>query len=342
MTDPFAHHKPGAVLSFGEVLLRICPDANGAWLNKNNLPFYIAGAELNAATALALWGLPSKYFTVLPDNHLSAQIIGYLQKKNIDTSPVFYGGKRMGVYYLTPGKDIKHNALIYDRAYSSFAELKPGTVDWDKLLDGVSWFHFSAICPALSQSAADVCEEVLEAASKKDITISVDLNYRAKLWQYGKSPMQVIPGLIKYCNLVMGNIWSAETLLGIPANINKSVDKAGYLKAAEKTSAQIMKQNPVCKAVANTFRFDTNNIQYYATLFTGDEFYTSAEYESEAIIDKVGSGDCFMAGLIYGFYNGLGPQQTLNFATAAAFKKLFINGDTTDKTVGEIKKSIRS
>lgn len=342
MNNPFANRKTGSVLSFGELLLRICPDADGNWLDNNTLPFYVAGAELNVATALALWGMPSKYFTVLPDNHLSAQLISALQKKNIDTSPVFYDGKRIGLYYLTPGKDMKHNALIYDRAYSSFAELKPGTVDWDKTLEGISWFHFSAICPAVSQDAADVCEEVLKAASKKNITISVDLNYRAKLWQYGKTPLQIMPGLVKYCNLVMGNIWAAGTLLGIPANIIGVVDKAAYLSAAQNTSAQIMEQYPACKAVANTFRFDADEIQYYSALSTNDDFYASAEYQSETIVDKVGSGDCFMAGLIYGFYNNLTSQQTLEFATAAAFKKLFIQGDTTNKSVDEIKKTIKS
>jgi 2-dehydro-3-deoxygluconokinase len=341
MSNPFVNTKPGAVLCFGELLLRICPDADGKWLEENNLPFYIAGAELNAATALALWGVPAKYFTVLPDNHLSVQVIGYLQKKNIDTSPIFHDGNRIGLYYLTPGKDMKHNALIYDRAHSSFAELKPGTVDWDKVLEGISWFHFSAICPAVSQNAADVCSEVLEAASKKGIIISTDLNYRAKLWQYGKSPRQIMPGLIKYCNLVMGNIWAAETLLGIPAGVNETADKTIYLNAAQKTSAQIMEQYPACKAVANTFRFDADGIRYYGTLSTGDEFYTSAEYQSETIVDKVGSGDCFMAGLIYGFYNQIGKQQTLNFATAAAFKKLFIPGDVTNKSVEEITKAIK-
>lgn len=341
MSNPFSNIKPSAVLCFGELLLRICPDADGKWLDENNLPFYIAGAELNAATALALWGIPAKYFTVLPDNHLSAQVIGYIQKKNIDTTPILYGGNRIGVYYLTPGKDMKHNALIYDRAYSSFAELKPGMVNWDKILEGISWFHFSAICPAVSQNAADVCSEVLDAASKKGITISIDLNYRAKLWQYGKSPQQIIPDLVKHCNLIMGNIWAAETLLGIPAGATETADKTAYLNASQKTSAQIMEQYPACKAVANTFRFDAGDTRYYSTLLTKDGSYTSAEYQSETIVDKVGSGDCFMAGLIYGFYNQIGAQQTLAFATAAAFQKLFIKGDITNKSVEEITKAIK-
>jgi 2-dehydro-3-deoxygluconokinase len=174
--------KGGAVLSFGELLLRISPDADGNWLGNNALPFYIGGAELNVATALALWDVPSKYFTALPRNGLSEQIINYLNKKNIDTSPVHYHGNRLGLYFLTKGKDLKHDALIYDRANSAFADLQSGMIDWDKVLHGVTWFHFSAICPAINQQVADVCLEALKVASSKGITISVDLNYRSKLW----------------------------------------------------------------------------------------------------------------------------------------------------------------
>ena len=139
----------------------------------------------------------------------------------------------------------------------------------------------------------------------------------------------------------MGNIWAAETLLGIPSGITETAGKIAYLNAAQQTSVQIMQQYPACRAVANTFRFDAGDILYYGTLLTNDGFYTSAEYQSETIVDKVGSGDCFMAGLIYGFYNQIGAQQTLEFATAAAFKKLFIKGDVTNKSVEEITKAIK-
>ena len=211
-------------------------------------------------------------------------------------------------------------------------------------MNGICWFHFSAICPALSQNVADVCLEALQAAAAKNITISVDLNYRSKLWQYGKSPLEVMPDLVKYCDLVMGNVWAAEMMLGIPVvpNVHESGLKSIYLKEALKTSQGIMANFPKCQAVANTFRFDaTHDIKYYTTLYTDDQFYHSAEYETQAVTDKVGSGDCFMAGLIYGFYNNLLPPQTLEFATAAAFGKLFINGDATSQTVADIKSMIK-
>ncbi|MBD1384428.1 sugar kinase [Mucilaginibacter rigui] len=331
--------KSGAVLSFGELLLRIAPDAGGNWLNNNMLASYVGGAELNVATALALWGVPSRYFTALPNNGLSEQIIAYLNKKNIDTSSVYYHGDRIGLYFLTKGKDLKHDALIYDRAKSAFAGLMPGMVEWDKVLDGVSWFHFSAICPAISQHVADVCLEALEAASARGITISVDLNYRSKLWQYGKQPQDIMPGLVRYCDVIMGNIWAAEKMLGIEVfgNIHESGQKSIYLKEALSSSERIIGQFPKCKAVANTFRFDeADDIKYYTALFIDGTFNTSHEYCTTTIVDKVGTGDCFMAGLIYGFYNNQPAQQTLDFATAAAFSKLFIASDATTNSVEEI------
>jgi 2-dehydro-3-deoxygluconokinase len=333
----------GRVLSFGELLLRICPDGDGAWLDENKLPFYVGGAELNVATALALWEIPSSYFTALPENFMADQLMQYMESCKIDNSRIYHGGDRIGLYYLPKGKDLKNAGVIYDRANSAFAMLQTNTIDWDEVLKDISWFHFSAICPALNQAAADVCLEAVKAASERNITISIDLNYRAKLWQYGKEPVEVIPPLVKYCNLVMGNIWAAEKMLGIvlPENIQQYDDKNTYLEQARKTSENIISQYPKCNWVANTFRFDVEKgIKYYTTLYTNNELLVSKEYASKSILDKVGSGDCFMAGLIYGLYQAQDPLKTLNFATAAAFNKLFIPSDCTTSTVEAIEKTI--
>ena len=343
MSASLNHPNPGKIVCFGELLLRIIPDAEGEWLNNNQLPFYVGGAELNVATALALWGLPSKYLTALPQNGLTIQIIESLQNKHIDTSDIAFGDGRLGLYFLTKGRDLKHDALVYDRANSAFANLKSGVIDWDKVLKGVSWFHFSAICPAISEDVAEVCKEALEAADKKGITISVDMNYRSKLWQYNETPQEVMPDLVKYCDLIMGNVWATELMLGIELipNIHESGQKSVYFREALNSSERIMEQYPKCKAVANTFRFDSSNdITYYSSLYLNNQFFNSKEYRTNSVIDKVGSGDCFMAGLIYGFYNNLEPQETLDFSTAAAFEKLFVNGDAINKTIEEIKKSI--
>jgi 2-dehydro-3-deoxygluconokinase len=330
------------VLSFGELLLRICPDVAGNWLAENNLPFYVGGAEANVATALALWGIPSAYLTALPDNMLAHQLAGYLEGRGIDTSRVLYQGERLGLYYLPKGKDVKNAGVIYDRAHSSFAALRPGMIDWDDVLQGVDWLHFSAISPALNGGVAAVCEEGLKAAREKSITISVDLNYRAKLWQYGVAPTAVIPGLVEYCDLVMGNLWAAEKMLGIPVD-GGLVDgglKEDFLQHALWTSKQIIERFPRVRQVAKTFRFDwgEKGVHYYTSFFSDGRLYSSQEYSSDEIVDKVGSGDCFMAGLIRGLYRRQPVAEMLEFATAAAFLKLFIPSDATDQPADEVEK----
>jgi 2-dehydro-3-deoxygluconokinase len=333
------------VLSFGELLLRICPDAGGQWLQDNQLPFYVGGAEANVATALAQWGVPSAYLTALPQNFLSEQIVGYLQSRGIQTDAIVYQGERLGLYYLPKGKDLKNAGVIYDRAHSAYADLKTGTIDWDQAFAGVSWLHFSAICPAINQDIADVCAEALQAAAQKNITISLDLNYRAKLWKYGKSPVEVMPALAQYCDLIMGNIWAAHNMLGtgLDEKLIENLDKQSLLEHALRSSEEIMRQFPKCKVVANTFRFDyEQGIRYFTTLYTEGELQQSHEYRLEQILDKVGSGDCFMAGLIYGFYHRLAPADTLEFATAAAVNKLFILSDATTSTVTDIEKTLQA
>lgn len=344
-------------MSFGELLLRICPDAGGGWLKENSLPFYVGGAEANVATALALWGIPSAYFSALPDNLLAHQLAGYLEEKGVDMSRVLYQGERLGLYFLPKGKDVKNAGVIYDRDHSSFSALKPGEIDWDAVLADVGWLHFSAISPALNPSVAQMCGEMLRAAAdKKGITISVDLNYRPKLWQYGVAPTAVMPELVQYCDLVMGNLWAAEKMLGIPVDpsLTGTDRKEDYLEHARRSSEAIVAAFPRVKQVAKTFRFDrgATGIQYYTAFYSrgagdgeaagsgGGQLHSSREYFSDKIVDKVGSGDCFMAGLIRGLYTGRSVVETLEFATAAAFQKLFIPSDATDQRAEEIQKIV--
>ncbi|HTE27862.1 PfkB family carbohydrate kinase [Flavitalea sp.] len=336
----------GKVLCFGELLLRLSPATNGDWIKEQSIPVFVGGAELNAAQALAKWEVPVSYLSALPDNLLSEQIVTHLSQKNIDCSLLQYRGNRIGAYYLPVGSELKNAGVIYDRAHSSFSELQPGMIDWNEVLKDVTWFHFSAICPAISQDIADVCEEALKAATTKDITISVDLNYRSKLWKYGLNSVDVMPGLVQYCHLIMGNVWAANTMLNVPIDhtLHQQDDKNAYLEQSLKTSVYISEQYTNCRAVANTFRFDQGitGIKYYTTLYESNKLYVSDEYHTERVVDKVGSGDCFMAGLIYGKYNNNGSQETLDFATAAAYEKLFIMGDATDKSVAQVKAAIKN
>jgi len=334
------------ILCFGELLLRMSPTLEGEWLRQATMPVYIGGAELNVASALARWSIPVKYFTALPDNYLSREIVEELQKRNVDTHEIYISGKRIGVYFLPQGADLKHAGVIYDREHSSFSELKPGMINWEKLLDGVSWFHFSAISPALNKNIAALCKEGLEAASNKNITISVDLNYRPLLWQYTSDPGSIMNDLVRHCDVIMGNIWSANTLLGIPVNedIHAKGNKTDYLEHAERTSQAILERFPKCKTVANTFRFNQgeDEILYYGSFFQKKKQFNSYEFIAQEIVDKVGSGDCFMAGLIYGLHNNHSPQDIINFATAAAFGKFFEKGDATKQDIQKILSTLSS
>ena len=329
------------VLCFGELLLRISPATFKEVTDKQPMLLYVGGAEANVATALAGWHVPVKYFTVLPDNFMTRHMLNYLEYKGIYTSSVLLSGHRIGVYFLERGADLKGN-MVYDREHSSFSELKRGMIDWDSVLADVNWLNFSAISPALNANVADVCLEAVEAAAAKNISISVDLNYRSRLWKYGKSPIEVMPALVAYCDLVMGNIWSANTLLGIPVDehIHDKRSKHAYTDHAAVTAEAIMQQFPKCRVVANTFRFDNdaNHILYYTSLYTAGAAYNSNEFTCKGVADRSGSGDCFMAGLIYGMYNQHAPQELLNYASAAAFGKLQEMGDATGQDVLTVSK----
>jgi 2-dehydro-3-deoxygluconokinase len=318
------------VLCFGELLLRISPALGGGKGDDQPMQVYVGGAEANVATALAGWNVPVKYCTVLPDNFMSKHVRHYLEYNNIFASSILLAGDRIGIYYLERGADLK-GSVIYDREHSAFSQVKRGMIDWDKVLHDVSWFNFSAISPALNGNVADVCLEAAEAAAGKDITISLDLNYRSRLWKYGKEPIEVMPQLAGHCDVVMGNIWSANTLLGtkIDEQVHEKKSKQAYLDHAEATSKEIIDLFPKCKVVANTFRFDQKELRYYTTMYTNGQQYVSDEFTTDKVVDRSGSGDCFMAGLIYGHYNNHSPEEIVNYAAAAAFGKLQEEGDAT-------------
>jgi len=334
----------GKILCFGEFLLRYSPAADGQWLKTHEMPVYMGGAELNVATALARWNLPVSYCTALPENYLSKDIISALKEKNILTDTILYSGNRIGSYYLAQGTDLKNNAVVYDRAHSSFGELKKGMINWDHVLHDISWFHFSAISPALNESVAAVCMEALQAASRRNIIISIDLNHRPKLWGH-RNPHNLMAELLPYCDVVMGNIWSAHDLLGIPLDrqLTEANNKTAYLQHAHQTSVKIMKRFARVKQVACTFRFEEGEqgISYFGSLYSAHHWTDSNVYRSEHIFDKVGTGDCFMAGLIYGLYKQLPEDEIIQFATAAAFGKFFEKGDSTSQDLNVILERIK-
>ncbi len=334
----------GKILCFGELLLRFSPAGEGQWLRSHQLPVYLGGAELNVATALANWNLPVSYCTALPENYLSKDILADLYERKILTDAIYFSGERIGSYYLKQGTDLKNQSVIYDRAHSSFAELKTGMIDWDQILHDVSWFHLSAISPALNETIAAVCLEAVQAASRRNITISIDLNHRPKLWKQ-RNPHNVMAELLPYCDVVMGNIWSAHDLLGIhlDTNLIQANNKTAYLQHAHQTSVRILKRFARVKTVACTFRFEDGErgIIYYASLYSAHQWADSYLYRSQEIIDKVGTGDCFMAGLIYGLYTNQHEDEIIQFATAAGFGKFFEKGDSTGQGLETIRSRIK-
>lgn len=311
--------------------------------HQQDMTAYIGGAESNVALALAKWNIPVAYCTAMPDNFLSDTILSYYAKKGVDTSSVIKSGERIGSYYLNQGSDVKNAGVIYDRKYSSFSELKPSTINWDEIFEDVSWFHFTAISPALNADIATLCEEALIVASRKGITISLDLNFREKLWKYGVEPIAVIPKLAAYANVIMGNIWAAERMLGISINqqLIASGSDSDLVQQAEKTSEEIRGKYPNCHTIANTFRFsESEGVKYFTTLYQDKNSYKSQTLFAEKTIDKVGTGDCFMAGLIYGILQKRTSQQIVEFAARAAYQKLFIMGDATTSGMEEIEQLI--
>ncbi|HMO32645.1 MAG TPA: sugar kinase [Lacibacter sp.] len=328
------------VLCFGELLLRLPPAQNGAWLQQNSMPVFVAGAELNVATALATWHMPVSYCTALPDNIITTDILNWLQPRGIDTTSVQFSGERIGLYYLKEGADMKSAENVFDRKYSSFSQLQPGSIDWDAVLQQIDWLHLSAIPPAVSESAAAVCLEAVQAAAAKNIPVSFDLNYRSQLWKYGRSAADVLADLLPYCTLIMGNIWSAHSLLGAPLQEQMLQQRkvADYAAHARQTSTFIFEKYRACRWVAQTFRFDTTDggLHYFGTLDEREGQRISAQLKAHSVVEKVGSGDCFMAGLIYGIRNRWGTQQIIDYAAAAAMGKLQEKGDATRNSVQDV------
>ena len=325
------------IFCFGEILLHYAPPMNSDFIESQQMPFYLGGAELNVASALAKWDMPVKYGTAMPSHFLTDTIIGHLSKKNIDTSAIQISGNRIGCFYLATGLDMKNAAVVYDRANSSFAEIKKGSIDWKEVLKDVHWFHFSAISASLTQNATDVCEEALIAATELGIPISVDLNYRAKLWKYGKTPIEVMSQLVKYCTVLMGNLWAVEDMLGISSSIKSSIGSSDeqLALAANNSMLKLKEQFPLLNTMAYTFRLTES---YFGLMFNKNNFYKSPTYKIIDVKNIVGTGDCFMAGLIYGIRHQHTPEEIINFAAAAAVGKLYELGDATEQSLEQIKK----
>lgn len=320
------------VLCFGEVLIRQQALSADFFSSPNNkLKIYPGGSETNVAVNLSKMGTKSALFTAVPKNELASQAIEFVKNWDVDVSKVKWQGDRLGSYILLSANGLSKGDVIYDRKHSSFSQLKVDDINLDELFENVDWLHWTALTPALNLEMADLMDLIVSEAAKRSIFISVDLNYRNKLWQYGKEPIDVMPKLVHYCNLIMGNIWAAHKMLGtsIDESLDRNTSVENYISFAEKSAQEIFNAFPTCQSVANTFRFmdSPNHNLFYGTYHTRSAHTHSSIKETNDVIDRIGSGDAFMAGLIHAIRLNKSPQEIVDIAVSAGFEKLFVEGD---------------
>jgi len=318
------------IATFGEILLRLSPPSHLRLTQATSFDLYYGCAEANVAASLAKFGFPVKFITAVPPNELGESSLSMLRSFGVEPIAKIQG-KRLGIYYFEQGASERPGKVVYDREDSSFSMLRKGMIDWEKAFEGADWFHWSGITPSLSLELAELCEEALEVASKKGLTISADLNYRPTLWNYGKNANEIMPNLIKYCDILLGGINESEIVLGISKQENGSV---------ESVFSNWMKAFPKLKTIVTTKRLRANASSngVSAEFYNGKEFLKSKEYNISHIIDRIGAGDAFMAGIIYGLINWPDDHQSaLEFAVAATCLKHSISGDINLSTAEEIK-----
>ncbi len=331
------------VVTFGEIMLRLAPPGFLRFSQANSFDVVYGGGESNVAVSLANYGIAVDFVTRLPKNDIGECALMEMRKRGVGTDKIIFGGDRLGIYFLETGAVSRGSKVVYDRAHSSIAEIEKGMIDWDAVFDEVEWFHWTGITPAISQGAADVCLEAVKVASSKGIAISTDLNYRAKLWKYEGDRETIMTELTSYCDIILGNEEDAEKHFGIhPEGLD--VHKRGHeVKAGAFLSVckQMMKKFPKAKKVITTLRgsISASHNTWAGVLYDGKKMYETRQYQITDIVDRVGGGDSFMGGLIYGLLTyPEDDQNALDFAVAASCLKHTIKGDANLVTVAEVEK----
>ena len=331
------------VVTFGEIMLRLSTPGFLRFSQTNSFDVVYGGGESNVAISLANYGVPVEFVTRLPKTDIGECALMEMRKRGVGTSHITYGGDRLGIYFLETGAVSRGSKVVYDRTNSAMAEIESGMIDWDQVFDGASWFHWTGITPAISKSAADVCLEAVKIASERGITISTDLNYRSKLWQYGGNREAIMTELTSYCDIILGNEEDAEMQFGIKPEGLDINTQGNEVKAEAFLSVckQMMKKFPRAKKIIITLRgsISASHNSWAGVLYDGKKMYESVQYQITDIVDRVGAGDSFVGGLIYGLLNYPNEdQKALDFAVAASCLKHTIKGDANLVTVEEIEK----
>lgn len=327
------------IVTFGEIMLRLAPPGFQRFTQARSFEAIYGGGEANVAVSLANYGEDVEFVTRLPKNDLGDACMMSLRGYGIRTEHIARGGERIGIYFLETGAAQRGSKVIYDRANSSFATIQTGTIDWKKVFEGADWFHWTGITPAVSQGSADVCREAIQVAREMGITVSTDLNYRAKLWKWGKSAGEVMTELVGMCDVALGNEEDAEKVFGIKAP--EADVTAGKVEADHYryVCEELNKKFPSLKTISITLRgsLSASHNTWSGVLWKDGAFYSASVYNILPIVDRVGGGDSFMGGLIYGLRKYQDdPQQALNFAAAAACLKHSIIGDFNAVSVSEV------
>jgi 2-dehydro-3-deoxygluconokinase len=327
------------IVTFGEIMLRLATPEYQRFSQVTSLNASFGGGEANVAVSLANFGLKAEFVSRLPENDIAKACIMDLHKHEVSTQNMHFGGERIGIYFLEAGAVARSSKVVYDRAHSSISEIKPGMINWEKVFENTQWFHWTGITPAISQSAADALKEAIDVANRMEITVSTDLNFRKNLWKYGKKASEVMPDLVAGCDIILGNEEDADMVFGIkPEGVNVSgghIDAASYQSVCE----QLMVRFPRAKKVIVTLRgsINANHNTWSGVLWDGKQLLKAPDYDITHIVDRVGGGDSFMGGLIYGLITYAGDdQKALNFAVAASCLKHTIHGDYNLVTVAEV------
>jgi 2-dehydro-3-deoxygluconokinase len=318
------------IVTLGEVMMRIATRSHERFIQARDYQVVFGGAEANVAVALANWGYSAVHVTAFPDNDLGKAALKYLRSSGIDTSFICFSEGRMGLYFLEKGAMQRSSKIIYDRFHSTFSLLDSSKVDWDAVFEGADWFHWTGITPAISASAALLCLDAIAVAREKGVKISGDINYRRNLWQYGKTPLDIMPELIKNSDVIIAGIPDFENCMDI-----REEDFSKACKRAQEKFPSIKRISTTCREAISSSH---NTLE--GVLWNGQELFHSKKYDLTNIVDRVGGGDAFMAGLIHGLLN-CKDQEALEFAVASSVLKHSIPGDENYVSLDEVNQLVK-
>lgn len=327
------------VVTFGEIMLRLSTERNQRFSQAKTFSANYGGGEFNVAVSLANYGIESEFVTRIPNNEIGHAALQEIRKMNVATNNIQLGGDRLGIYFLETGVGNRGSNVVYDRSNSAIAAIEENTFDWKKIFEKKDWFHWSGITPALSENAAKECLKAVQTAHQLGLKISCDLNYRSKLWKYGKEPFEVMPQMLKYCNVILGDIDTAFFMLGLD-KVNPDYENNDQLKTYYSKITDVC---PNLEIIATTLRYSINasHQNIGGVLFTKQKIYKAPVIEINHVVDRVGTGDAFMGGLLYSLLktpNDL--QKTIEFSVAACSLKHTISGDYNLATLAEIERIV--